>query len=912
MKFAHYLLLLLFAPVLAFGQGAVAEQVTKAVVKNDISEYSLVTATDQDLKDLDIPADVLTEGLIVSLDREAIRNLQQERPEVLSLTFPLPDQGDVVVTLIPNKVLSDGFVLTTSSGRSVDYTPGLYYAGILNGDPTAVVALSVFDNELHGLISTEYGNYVIGIVEGAPNSEHLIYNDRYFLQPQDLDCATPDDGEAYSPSDLEYSESRAVGDCIQVYIEIDDDIVTNKGGVVGATNYVTGVFNETITLYANESLEMGISEIKAWDTPAPYSGSSSSAMLSSYQSNTGSFNGDLSHLVSYQASGGIAAGFAGICNSNVDNSKCFSSIDASYSTVPTYSFTVMVVTHEMGHLIGSRHTHACVWNGNSTAIDGCAGGTEGSCSLPGSPSSGGTIMSYCHLTTGIDFTQGFGPQPGNVIRNTVANASCLSASCGVAGPTCSDGIQNGDETGVDCGGSNCAPCAGPCNDNAVTVTITLDNYPEETSWTITNAGGSVVASGGTYGSEPDGSTVVENLCLVDGCYDFNIFDSYGDGICCSYGNGSYTVTSSGGTEASGGSFGSSETTNFCLGSGPAPTCTDGIQNGNETGVDCGGPDCAACPTCFDGIQNGNETGVDCGGPDCAACPTCFDGIQNGDETGVDCGGPDCAPCGGGGSTVLLGSYFETGWDGWADGGSDCYRYSGSRSYEGSRSIRIRDNSGTASAMTSPTLNLSGYSTIDVEFYFYAYGMESGEDFWLRYYNGSSWTTVAAWASGTSFNNNGFYTTTVTISAANYTFPSNAQIRFQCDASANSDHIYIDQVTVTANSGALVEGGTVVTTTELDGGNTEYSQPPVDFSGVSMEDGNNNVQLFPNPAQDILNVRSVDNMQSIRVMTATGQQLRQIKLDNNQQTIDISQLRPGMYYLLIEVNGELQPQRFVKQ
>ncbi|WP_040249539.1 T9SS type A sorting domain-containing protein [Psychroserpens mesophilus] len=54
---------------------------------------------------------------------------------------------------------------------------------------------------------------------------------------------------------------------------------------------------------------------------------------------------------------------------------------------------------------------------------------------------------------------------------------------------------------------------------------------------------------------------------------------------------------------------------------PEPTCTDGIQNGNETGVDCGGPDCPACPpSCTDGIQNGNETGVDCGGPDCPECP----------------------------------------------------------------------------------------------------------------------------------------------------------------------------------------------------------------------------------------------------------------------------------------------------
>ncbi|MCA0932922.1 hypothetical protein LCM02_10710 [Lutimonas saemankumensis] len=49
-------------------------------------------------------------------------------------------------------------------------------------------------------------------------------------------------------------------------------------------------------------------------------------------------------------------------------------------------------------------------------------------------------------------------------------------------------------------------------------------------------------------------------------------------------------------------------------------------------------------TCFNGIQDGTETGVDCGGPDCAPCPTCDDGIQNGGETGIDCGGPDCAPC----------------------------------------------------------------------------------------------------------------------------------------------------------------------------------------------------------------------------------------------------------------------------
>ncbi|MFP4524395.1 MAG: hypothetical protein ACLFO2_03745 [Candidatus Woesearchaeota archaeon] len=79
--------------------------------------------------------------------------------------------------------------------------------------------------------------------------------------------------------------------------------------------------------------------------------------------------------------------------------------------------------------------------------------------------------------------------------------------------------------------------------------------------------------------------------------------------------------------------------------GPCPpcgTCFDGIQNNDEEGVDCGGEYCEPCKNCSDGIQNWGETGVDCGGP-CPPCPSCFDGIQNQNETGIDCGGP-CPPC----------------------------------------------------------------------------------------------------------------------------------------------------------------------------------------------------------------------------------------------------------------------------
>lgn len=48
------------------------------------------------------------------------------------------------------------------------------------------------------------------------------------------------------------------------------------------------------------------------------------------------------------------------------------------------------------------------------------------------------------------------------------------------------------------------------------------------------------------------------------------------------------------------------------------SCSDGIQNQDETSIDCGGV-CGSCQSCTDGIKNGTETGVDCGGASCSTC-----------------------------------------------------------------------------------------------------------------------------------------------------------------------------------------------------------------------------------------------------------------------------------------------------
>ncbi len=118
----------------------------------------------------------------------------------------------------------------------------------------------------------------------------------------------------------------------------------------------------------------------------------------------------------------------------------------------------------------------------------------------------------------------------------------------------------------------------------VTVTINTDNFPSETSWQITNnEGGAVVASGPGEGGYPSATENIENLCLEDGCYTFTIFDSFGDGLCCGFGLGGYSVVVDGVVVASGGEFGLSESTGFSV--GEVECCDDSLND----------PVLSACP-----------------------------------------------------------------------------------------------------------------------------------------------------------------------------------------------------------------------------------------------------------------------------------------------------------------------------
>ncbi|MDJ0840772.1 MAG: zinc-dependent metalloprotease [Acidobacteriota bacterium] len=367
-------------------------------------------------------------------DLHQLSVLADEAPATLRFALPLAGEG-LNLDLVRVDVTTADFFAETNDGKEIDYKGGAHYRGIISGREDTMAAVSIFPDQVMGVVKTEEGaDMVLGRVKGHAGNLHVFYNTADMSEPMPFSCGAeePEDYHKEIQQLLDQSSGKAamVSKQVRVYIECDYEMYTANGSSTTSTlNKATGIFNVVAAIYEDEGIETSVSQTMVWTTPDSYSNTSSLTALTQFRGR--SHSADLAHLFSIGGNNlGGRAYLNGLCNSY---GYAYSNIYNSYSNLPNYSWTVYVVTHEMGHNLGSPHTQSCSWVGG--ALDNCYS-TEGSCSPgPAPPSSGGTVMSYCHLTSyGIDLTSGFGTQPGNLIRNNVSNASCLQ-STGLAAPT---------------------------------------------------------------------------------------------------------------------------------------------------------------------------------------------------------------------------------------------------------------------------------------------------------------------------------------------------------------------------------------------------------------------------------------------------------------------------------------------
>lgn len=442
------LLLVLSIVLPAFSQNQtsispVAEWLESYRLSGDFAPVDIFNLNMERSSDLE---NAVSHASLLNLNDQALDELLHVAPATLRLQLPNKENLPLELELVKVDILAPEFSVGTlgeNAADNVPYHPAAHYRGIIKDHPNSLAAISFTSTGIAGFMADGDDKWELGKMEDG-SGHHILFRTADLKANIAFECGADDD--AVLPDQEISTDERGVGcKTVKVYFECDYRLYTDKGSsTTNVTNYVTSLFNQVAALYANENVGIAISQIYVWTSTDPYASyNSTSTVLNAFRSQRGTnHNGNIAHFLSSRALGGGIAYLDVICFKNYAHGV--SAIGTSFQNIPTYSWSVEVVTHELGHNLGAWHTHSCNWTGG--AIDNCYS-PEGSCSPGPTPVGGGTIMSYCHLSSvGINFTKGFGPLPGARIRTQVGAASCLTQTGSVPGALSVSAVTNTSAT----------------------------------------------------------------------------------------------------------------------------------------------------------------------------------------------------------------------------------------------------------------------------------------------------------------------------------------------------------------------------------------------------------------------------------------------------------------------------------
>ncbi len=419
----------------------IAEQVAER--KNDfvLNEVINILTLDSGYNNATIDQE-LPNKTYLKYDKIAGKNIIDSESELISVRVNVSSNQSFVLDLINFNYTLNDLEVETGSGEKIsleNFSVGLY-RGTIRGQENSLVSITFFNDELKGFISNQSGNYVIGKIENT--EEHIVYKDADALRPPVIFCEYDSEDNKIIKNKNLNSVNRDVetaSKCVRIMYETDYNLFVAKGSnVTTVLNYITSLFNGVGAIYNTVPVSLLFYKYIIWTTHDPYTYSAGEPLnIINYTYSYSRLNLEGSDLVQFIRQGsGSGAGSANretggsLCNNNPSAHRSQFPSPSTINSYPVYSWPVLASAHEFGHSLGSWHTHECEWNGNNTRIDNCgpqAGYNSGTCPPGTIPSNGGTIMSYCHLLTsvGINFSNGFGLQPGQLILNNVNNSDCV-------------------------------------------------------------------------------------------------------------------------------------------------------------------------------------------------------------------------------------------------------------------------------------------------------------------------------------------------------------------------------------------------------------------------------------------------------------------------------------------------------
>jgi len=400
----------------------------------------------------------------LALGRTALAALRGRALAALE-AFPLGVDRTVDLDLARIEPFAPGArvqVVRPDGVHDVPLPDAVYFAGTVRGVPASRALLVAGRDEVHGFVAMDGEAWAFG---RDPTGMHRTYALRDVSlerhpPPGDF-CGTDLYPSLFPPprpaADVTGAAPRApiyTSDMelrVAVAVDTDVELWNHFGSDEGTLDYLASLLAAANVVYERDlKLRLQFSYVRLWSAePDPWTAADTVGALYEVQDYWTTYDvseagpHDLVHFVSGKAVNGGVAWVGTVCDASYGfgASQVYGSFDTSD---PSQIWDVLVVTHEIGHNLGTEHTHCY-----DPPIDRCYA-QEAGCYKGTVVPSRGEIMSYCHLLGGglgnidMQFTQ----RVVDKIRSVVDDAACLAP---VTPPVCGNGIR---EYGEECDDGN--------------------------------------------------------------------------------------------------------------------------------------------------------------------------------------------------------------------------------------------------------------------------------------------------------------------------------------------------------------------------------------------------------------------------------------------------------------------------
>jgi len=247
--------------------------------------------------------DKVSGAVFMDVSKNNLAKINEERPKNISFLLPVNNENNIELELTEANFVTEDFVVRLADGEQFDLESvgGIFYQGVVKGDPASIAAVSIFNNSVRAIISDNDGNYVIGAIDAEGNnkksnsyvsnsSKYVLYNDYNLANKKEFICGN-DIEPNYTKSELKNNESiksnerrnytqtdnavvAQVDKYVPIYIECDYSSysILFNNSIEDTYSFFTSLFNETSIIFASEGVNIKMSEFYIVNTNTKQNG----------------------------------------------------------------------------------------------------------------------------------------------------------------------------------------------------------------------------------------------------------------------------------------------------------------------------------------------------------------------------------------------------------------------------------------------------------------------------------------------------------------------------------------------------------------------------------------------------------------------------------------------------------------